>query len=468
MNDAQIEELLRRRNPWWRLDGWAQVDPVLDRARSAPFDYRPDPLRGIAPAGLYTLTGPRRVGKSLELKRAIQRLIDSGVSSRRIVFASCDGMNGQDVRRVFQVARNILQPATETMWWFIDEITAVTGDWSAIVKEARDNTELAHDCVVLTGSSARGMRSAMKNLAGRRGGAQWTERLLLPAGFRSFCEMSGAADEVPRGLGLGPQELGTGRAAEVFSELSFWSEHLLDAWHRYMVVGGFPEAIRESQQSGEPLVFADTLWQVIEGEAFASGTFQPSEVSGLVRELAGNICSPVNASRIARDVGLSGSRAANDRINALQVAFQVWSCHRELEMAPHLRSARKVYFVDPLLARLPAIKFGLPEVDRSQLTEQQMGIALWRRVSGPLEAGDTQGAVMYRVTPSRSEIDFVGPQIARPIEVKFQDTGWKRAAQTLGSQFGHGIVGTRRTTDLSGPVMAVPVPCLAWALDVPD
>jgi hypothetical protein len=38
----------------------------------------PGVLDDIEPGGLYTLSGPRRIGKSLELRRAIAALIATG------------------------------------------------------------------------------------------------------------------------------------------------------------------------------------------------------------------------------------------------------------------------------------------------------------------------------------------------------------------------------------------------------
>ena len=42
--------------------------------------------------------------------------------------------------------------------WFLDEITAVSGKWWTTIKWLRDNDAgFRSDCVVLTGSSMRGL-----------------------------------------------------------------------------------------------------------------------------------------------------------------------------------------------------------------------------------------------------------------------------------------------------------------------
>lgn len=468
VNDGQIAELLRLRNPWWR-DGarWSRSDELLRHAATSPFSYRPEPLRAIDADGLYTLTGPRRVGKSLEVKRKIEELLESKKEPRSIVFCSCDGFSEQDLRRVFRVGRNVVQAGEGPLCWFLDEITAVRGDWSAIVKEARDNTELARDCVVLTGSSARGMRSASKNLAGRRGRATHPDRLLMPVGFRVFCEMRGGFDAMPEFDPTAPSELGSREAKAVFDDLAFWTEQLVDSWHHFLRVGGFPEAVRESIATGDASAFAADLWAVIEGEAFTSGGLTSAEVNGLIGCLAESLTTPINASRIARDVGLAGHQAVYERLRGLQLAYLVWTCHQESNMRPNLRAGRKVYFTDSLLARAIHLRNPVfPEPDPSKVVEQQIGLSLVVPLTRSLDDGlGPSETVMYRRTESRSEIDFVSPFAEMPIEVKYSDTGWKRAAQTLRANFGKGIVATRRTHDTSGDVWAIPAANLAWALD---
>ena len=74
MNDAQLARLLTERNSWWANPEWERDDPDLRPLRATPFTYRPKPLRGITPGGLYLLLGPRRVGKTVELKRAVEAL----------------------------------------------------------------------------------------------------------------------------------------------------------------------------------------------------------------------------------------------------------------------------------------------------------------------------------------------------------------------------------------------------------
>ena len=137
MRDTEIADRLRDRNPWWRhARGWQERDQNLREAAAAPFEYRPGVLQDLRAGGLYTLSGPRRVGKSLEVRRAIEGLIDSGVPGRNILYSSCDGFSLQDLRRLFRAGESLTRGIHGTRWWFLDEVTAVGPGWSSVVKDS--------------------------------------------------------------------------------------------------------------------------------------------------------------------------------------------------------------------------------------------------------------------------------------------------------------------------------------------
>ncbi len=468
MRDAEIAERLRDRNPWWRhATGWQATDQNLIEAAEAPFDYRPAVLDDIQPGGLYTLSGPRRVGKSLELRRTIERLIAGGAPARGILYCSCDGFSLQDLRRMFRAGISLTRTVSGSRWWFIDEITAVGPGWSSVVKDLRDDTSLRHDCVVLTGSSSRELREATKNFAGRRGmAAERSDRLLMPVPFRDYCRLWGLVG-LPAIPPILAGQLLSATAREAVAELSFWLVDLLDAWESYLRSGGFPRAIADLLRFGDVTPsFEQDLWDVIRGEAFRATSLGDAELLALLARLADGLASPVNASALAREIGLGSHHAINDRLNDLAFAFQTWRCYRsDPRERPKTGAQRKVYFTDPLIARLPTGRVNAhPAPDVTRLAEQQVGLALARAAAGGradlFVAGD---AVMYERTATGAEIDFVGATQV-PVESKYVERGWRRAARTIVAARGRGVLATRNVLDTEGPVWAVPACMLVWLL----
>ena len=124
----------------------------------------------------------------------------------------------------------------------------------------------------------------------------------------------------------------------------------------------------------------------------------------------------------------------------------------------------KVYFLDPAYVRLSPTP-----PDDSQLSEQQLGMALLRRFERERPGSFTDFAdVLHHRSNTRREVDFVGSEFGGvAIESKFVDGRWKRDAQTLLASGWRGIVATRTELDLSDPsgVAAIPTAMLAWLVD---
>jgi uncharacterized protein len=468
MNDSQLRRLLAERSPWRARAGWEAEDPDLRAAGRLPLDYEPEPLADIHAPGLYVLRGPRRVGKSLELKRTIARLLAAGADPKTVFYCSCDGLSKQDLRRLVAQGHSVTRTLPGPRYWLLDEVSAVPG-WSETIKELRDqDTTFREACVVLTGSSARDLEQARKDLADRRGGIADSDRLLLPMGFREFCRALGGLDELPLEV-IRPKDFLTPQAEHAISALEPWSDALADAWELSLDVGGFPRAVGEFIAQGAVSDgFIQGLWDVVLGDAIRAAPMSEADVTALLDRLASNLCSPINASRIARDVGLSGHQAAINRIEDLVRAFLAWRCHRIRDGRPNTAAQRKLYFVDPLVAQLAhRHNPGFPAPDAAKLTQQQIGLALARAVSLHAPTAFVQtDRVMYERTDTGAEIDFVGPDLEIPFECKYTDGKWRKEALTMTARYGRGVMVTRSPllTGPDEPIWAIPAGILGWLL----
>src|SRR5258708_17830783 len=183
---------LRRAKPWWEGPAWEQKDHHLSALPKAPFTYDPRPLDGVVPGNVYTLLGPRRVGKSTAVKTRIRQLVAGDYPPRRVVYYSCDLIDDAQeltayIERVYDEAKpdGILAGPDVPFYLFLDEVQAVKG-WQQAIKYLHDTHPLGEDCVVLTGSTARDLPVGSELLPGRRGRALDRDRRLLPMTFRDF------------------------------------------------------------------------------------------------------------------------------------------------------------------------------------------------------------------------------------------------------------------------------------------
>jgi hypothetical protein len=474
VNEGQVGEAVRRDSPWWRGSNWEREDRDLQNVKASGFSYDPFPLGDLAVDGLYLLYGPRRVGKTVSVKRAIETLLARGVQPLQIIRVTVDGWTasrlGMLYDHVVRVQTSSIRDATR--YWFIDEITACNGEWWSVIKSLRDNTPFGTDCVVLTGSSNAGLDEAIKAFAGRRGSATSPDRVLLPMNFESFCSCLGI--DLPPVQGVRADELRSSESRDLWLSLIPYTEDLVGAWASYLQAGGYPQAVADWRRAN--VVSATTIqavWDVVRGDALTTGMSE-TDLGSVLDGMATRLASLVNMSDFSRATGI-GTGPLDTRVHSLVSAFLAWHCPRaDQSGAPDLGKQSKIYFLDPLVARLPQLVHGKTSIDITRMSEQQLGVALleWNEMVRPGSARSAQWVTHHRGSKS-NVIDFAGrcaDTLARavPVEGKYVSGGWRQEALAIAnSVLGEGILATRDITDVTigEPVWAVPAPFVALALN---
>lgn len=473
VNEGQVAEAVRRDSPWWRNPEWAASDRDLQDVRNSGISYDPRPLEDLMEDGLYMLYGPRRVGKTVSVKRTVEVLLSKGVNPLQIIRVTVDGWPANRLGMLYNNTVRVMTSSVgdATRYWFIDEITACKGEWWSVIKNLRDNTPFGNDCVVLTGSSNAGLDEAVKAFAGRRGHAIDPDRVLLPMNFHAFCKSLGVGPPtVPR---LRADELLTAQARGTWLSLVPYTEELVGAWISYLEAGGYPKAVSDWQRNNQVSpVTIQAIWDVVRGDAITTGMTE-SELGSVLDGIAKRIASLVNMSQFARDSGIGITALAN-RINALNSAFLAWRCPRADTLGrPDPDKQEKLYFLDPLIARLPQLLHGRDPIDVTRMSEQQLGVALvqWNEKVHPGSVRSGQWVTHHRGSKS-NEIDFAGTCAdtlvrAVPIEGKYVSGGWRQESLAIAnSTLGKGILATRDITDVgeNEPVWAVPAAFVALVL----
>ena len=472
MRIGELQAKLTATNGWWRLpQDWTRRDPDLQEASVAPFTHSAGVLDDLVRGGLYVLRGPRRVGKSVELKRTIERLIREGADPRAIMHMSVDGWSADDLGTLVRAADRLMPPDGHR-WWLIDEITAITDGWPAQIKWLRDNNpRFRQDTVVLTGSSSSNLRDSIGDLAGRRGPANAPDRVMLPIGFRTFVKLTDRESGLKDATGLrslAVADLTPDHLRDAAYRLTPWLDLLVDAWEDYLRVGGFPQAI--ASHIRHRLVaenLQQALFGVISGDAFQRARLSDLQTTEMLRRLTRGLGSQINSSRLAREINVS-LPTARRRIDDLCESFVVWPVHREQGLRPNLRAQRKIYFTDPIYARIGY--GGAQTVDETALSEQQLGMALLRSSLRDSHSNYADfDRVLYFRSATNAEIDFVGPDFGGlAIESKYADGRWRSSVgRTLTASPWRGLVATRTELDLDEPeTVAMPTAMLAWLIDV--
>jgi uncharacterized protein len=472
MRDFERRRHLLDFNPWWQDPRrWQGRDPDLREARlNALSSYDPHPLSDIALGSLYLLMGPRRAGKSVAMKRAIAGLLGEGVDPRRIVFCPCEDLSPQDLRRIAKLAEDLtpgIEP--ENRYWFFDEITYVSG-WAAALKQLRDQTSLRSGCVVATGSSGAKLREAQGELGGREGEAGGV-RLLLPMGFRAFVGelYPNLAANLP-GDAMALLDLQTDWARRYLEPLAVQVDQLVLAWERYLTIGGFPRAVADALEGVEvQATTANGLWNILVGDVLHVGSMSDRDVKALLQRLVAGMGSPLSVANIATSLNIGTRNTVDDRIDRLCASFYAWRASTTHDGVTAVEGGQsKLYFTDPLIARLSALRDrSVASPDITHLSEQQLGVCLLRVLAraDPLAILDEAAILVQRNPNTGGEIDFVGPLVETPIESKYVSRKWMRERRALDQHYQRGIVATRDILDLSDDIWAIPTGLLAWTID---
>ena len=149
---------------------------------------------------VYTLRGPRQVGKTTLAKLQIKKFLDGGVHPLCILYCVMDMT--QDPRDVVNVIETYMEQIARRApegrrYLFLDEISSVP-DWQKGIKWLVDTGNLRGCTVLATGSHSIDLRNAAERLPGRKGDINGThDKILMPMKFSEYASVLDA-DVRPR------------------------------------------------------------------------------------------------------------------------------------------------------------------------------------------------------------------------------------------------------------------------------
>ena len=298
--------LIRSMNPWW----WGGEDHHLSVLSEARYRITPRWIERVSlePFSLNFVLGPRQVGKTTGIKLIISRLTEE-VDPSAVLYLDCEIF--PDFSSLRRALEEFVDSVEGEFYVFLDEASSLPGWWRA-VKPMVDAGLFRRGVVTVTGSSSLRVRRDAELFPGRMGRGRMVE--VLPLGFPEFYELIGGGDPI-------------------------------EAFDLYLRVGGFPASV-----NGLP---AAELLRALVGEIVRMGrSLEVSrEVLAAVVETAP---SPVSYRTLASRTSGYSYKVVRDYVEFFRALFL-------LEVAPLRRGGRvlhraerKVFFRDPLLARIAA------------------------------------------------------------------------------------------------------------------
>lgn len=424
----EIGRILAEQNPWHAR---GQVPHVLVPPVERPLAedlwrlvQRDDPRRFLL------VLGARRVGKTTAMYQTVRHLLDVGVDPGRLWWLRLDHPVllrkplGDLVRLVID-----LSGATEEQptYLLLDELVYAQ-DWDLWLKTFYDERWPVR--VVATSSATAALR-------GRRlesGVGRWTEHYLPPYSFSEFLDLVGQA---------APVDVGGSLAATLRAlppRLPDPAE-IVRRRRRFLVVGGFPELLRDERDDisddvsrllqSQQLLRADAVERAVYKDIPQSyGVDNPMALERLLYVVAAQVTGVLSPTKIAVELGLS-QPTYDKYLGYLERAFLLFTLpNYSGSEAVVQRRGRKVYFVDGAI-RNAALQRGLAPLDNPL----EMGVLLENAVAAALHGLTQQtGQRLYHWRDGRDEVDLVLDDPDRPL------------AFEVGSSADHSRAGLRALT----------------------
>ena len=213
-------EELTRLNPWWKSRDAIENDFHLTKIKNAVISWYPNLIQKFIP-GVYSIRGPRQIGKTTWIKQTIKNLLQS-VPPENIMYFNCDLLHSkEDLVKVLRKYAELLQPAG-IKYIFLDEVSYVS-EWQLGEKHLYDSGELKDTVLVITGSYSIDIKKAFEKLPGRLGEGKRHYKL-LPLTFREYLSAINSSLLEKKNLKL-------------------YIDELNREFKDYLLTGGFPAVI---------------------------------------------------------------------------------------------------------------------------------------------------------------------------------------------------------------------------------
>lgn len=208
------------------------------------------------------------------------------------------------------------------------------------------------------------------------------------------------------------------------------------------------------------------LWDVVAGD-IRDGGYDGHSALRLLERVGVSLGSPVAWDNLKEAMGVASHDTARRHTHLLSESFVLLTVfHWAMGGAFEPSRQRKLYFLDPLVARIaPTLIPGGHQPASDGLLENLVATALYASASDRLTLADPlPGAIGYWKSRDGRETDFVAPTDAErrgydriPVEVKGDSRrGVSGARLSMQRSFGRGIVVTRREFELAD-IPAIPI-----------
>lgn len=336
----KILERMRFENPWWASRA---IDSEL--AAMSPrlyFKLFMPQVQDTAPRRAVVLMGPRRVGKTVMMHHAINRLLEMDVQPQNICFVSIDNpiYINMGLEELYTMARQASgNTGTEGQYVFFDEIQYLK-DWERHLKVLVDSYPKTR--FIASGSAA----AALRIKSTESGAGRFHDFMLPPLTFQEYLHLQGLEH-----LLKATTTLYKGMELPFFTavDIKVLNGHFID----YLNYGGYPEVIFNPsvRQNMPRYIKSDIIDKVLLRDLPSLyGIRDVQELNRFFAYLAYHTGREFSPQKMAKDSGLD--KALLKRyLEYLEAAFLIKVVHKVDDNARYFKRATgfKIYLTNPSL-----------------------------------------------------------------------------------------------------------------------
>ena len=450
---------VRKLNPWWKdpvkihddkkIKEWKESEIKYDPRLRHEITYNFEPDNTV----VYTLRGPRQVGKTTLVKLQIKDFLDQGTHPWNILYYSFDLSNSQqDVVDLVETYLKISgkQREDRRSYLFLDEASSVIG-WQKGIKWLVDSDRLKNCTVMATGSQSINLKNATERLPGRKGIINDSyDKILLPMKFAEYAALlNNDIRKLIDGNNLFSfrdreeifKKLIIGEIDERLYKLDAYQNETSDLLNDYMLTGGTPKIIDEEIKTNE--IHESSYTNYLEGITGQWNELGKNKT--LLKQFSGavikSLTSHISWTSLSKESALGSPNTSPEYAYTLHDLFILSIIHLygEDKKIPMIQKDRKFYFHDPFFLHIfngwmnpngnfdTSLKYLEDEVNQSKIIEGIVADHLIRwafSMSKKKQTYDYYNHVFYWKDDKGREVDFVlydGDTIEVPIEVKYRN-----------------------------------------------
>ncbi len=479
-------------NPWW-LDATAiNTDRNIRSVVESPVQWIPRLFHIIDMDvdAVYTLRGPRQVGKTTLVKLLIKKMIEDGIDGRRLFYWACDMEQGpKDLHRLLNNFIDTTRPVyNERLYIFLDEISAVK-NWQNTIKYMYDLGKLENITLILTGSHSIDIKHASEKLPGRRGDAATHNLVLVPMKFSEFVEIRDPSlKQLIRKNNLLSNkrrssiilDIAKGNIPEEINELNLYFDKINNLFDEYLVTGGIIKAISSYSKLRK---IPSNLYNVYVTSTIGDITGWGKRelyLSQILRVLIDKMPFSLSWNSVQKESDVGSSATVAEYVDLLKASYVICPIYKINRKGgvPIIRKEKKIHFQDPFIfhslnawvkQRDPfelCLKYLADDVKKSNLVESVVGDHLIRFMynRNPSDMYDPSRNVFYWEN-GKTEVDNVlkldDDYLA--LEVKYQnriegvDYKGLYSFYEARSQY-KGILLSKNTLQTHEEIVTIPIP----------